>query len=43
MRRKIMGEAAHREIEAVLNSFAETMSGLMIDRHHQHVAELDLT
>lgn len=38
-----MAETAGQRIEAVLNTFAEVMSGLMIDRHHQHVAELDLT
>jgi DNA-binding MarR family transcriptional regulator len=38
-----MAATTGQRIEAVLNNFAEIMSGLMIDRHHQHVAELDLT
>jgi DNA-binding MarR family transcriptional regulator len=38
-----MLSAAQMEIEEVLNNFAEFMSGLMIDRHQRHVAELELT
>ncbi len=30
-------------VEEILNHFAEVMSGLLIDQHQQHVAELDLT
>jgi DNA-binding MarR family transcriptional regulator len=32
-----------REIEEVLNSFAEVMSKLMIDHHQEQIAALDLT
>lgn len=31
------------EVEKVLNSFAEVMGRLMIEKHHQDVAALDLT
>jgi DNA-binding MarR family transcriptional regulator len=34
---------ASARVEEILNHFAEAMSGLLIDQHQKHVAELDLT
>ncbi|MBV9210420.1 MAG: MarR family transcriptional regulator [Acidobacteria bacterium] len=38
-----MADSTPLRVEEVLNSFAEVMSALMIDRYQKHVAELDLT
>jgi DNA-binding MarR family transcriptional regulator len=31
------------KVEGILNHFADVMARLLIDGHHQHIAELDLT
>jgi len=38
-----MAKQVPDEIESVMNDFAEVMSKLMIDRHQQQIAALDLT
>ena len=38
-----MIELAPDEVEKILNGFAEVMSRLMIDQHHQQIEDLDLT
>jgi DNA-binding MarR family transcriptional regulator len=38
-----MAGSEPEKLEAILNSFAEVMSMILLDLHQQHLAELDLT
>jgi DNA-binding MarR family transcriptional regulator len=38
-----MVKPAPDKVEEILNGFAEVMSRMMLDQHHRHIGELDLT